>query len=83
MSIFTRPNSPKIIEVIWKPPIPRWVKCNIDGSATPQASACGGIFRDYESNLLLCFAENTGLNNAFHGKLLGAMRAIELAKQFH
>ena len=33
--------------------------------------------------MLLCFAEPTGLKNAFHAELLGAMKAIELANQFH
>ena len=77
------PKAPKIIEVIWKPPINQWVKCNIDGSSTSNSSACGGIFRNHDSNLLLCFAENTGACNAFHAELLGAMRAIELAKQYN
>jgi len=75
------PKAPKIIEVIWKPPLPLRTKCNTDGSSTALTSACGGIFRDHDSNFLLCFAENTGQNNAFIAKLLGAMRAIELAKQ--
>jgi len=33
--------------------------------------------------MLICFAEHTGLKNAFHAELLGAMRGIELANQFH
>ena len=76
------PKAPKIIEVIWKPPLPLWIKCNTDGSSNAITSACGGIFRDHHSNFLLCFAENTGHNNAFNAELLGAMRAIEFAKQY-
>jgi len=38
---------------------------------------------NYDSNLLLCFAENTGSCNAFYAELLGAMRAIELAKLYN
>jgi len=73
------PNAPQIIEVIWSPPNFNWVKCNTDGSATATSSACGGIFRDKHAKFLLCFAENTSLQNAYHAELMGAMRAIELA----
>ncbi|RHN40929.1 putative ribonuclease H-like domain, reverse transcriptase zinc-binding domain-containing protein [Medicago truncatula] len=76
-------KAPKIIEVLRKPPIPLWTKCNTDGSSTSTSSACGGIFRNHDSALLLCFAENTGEGNAFHAELSGAMRAIELAKQYN
>jgi ribonuclease HI len=75
------PRAPKIIEVIWKPPPPNWVKCNTDGSSNNLLSSCGGIFRDNNSNTLLCFAEHKGTGNAFHAELCGAMRAIELAEQ--
>jgi len=75
------PNAPKIIEVLWQPPIFQWIKCNTDGSANDITSSCGGIFRDKESNFILCFAENTGIGNSLHAELCGAMRAIELAHQ--
>lgn len=35
-------------------------KCNTDGSSTSVTSAYEGIFRDHDSNFLLCFVENTG-----------------------
>ncbi|AES69927.1 hypothetical protein MTR_3g041640 [Medicago truncatula] len=75
------PKASKIIEVIWRPPIPQWVKCNIDRSSTNQSSACGCIFRNHDSNFLLCFGENTRVGNALHVELSGTMRAIKLAKQ--
>lgn len=77
------PKAPNIIEVLWKPHPPHWIKCNTDGSSTAHASACGGIFSNHEADLLLCFAENVGKCNAFHAELMGAMRAIEFASQFH
>ncbi|MCI27228.1 glycerol-3-phosphate dehydrogenase, partial [Trifolium medium] len=41
------PPKPTFVrEVIWQPPPPQWIKCNTDGALTPNASACGGIFRD-------------------------------------
>jgi len=73
------PKAPKIIEVIWTPPILHWIKCNTDGSANHLTSSRGGIFRDKDSKYLLGFAENTRTGNAYHREFSGAMRAIELA----
>lgn len=73
------PNAPKIIEVLWNPPILNWIKCNTNGSTTNTASACGDIFRNNDAKFMLCFAENTGIENAFYAELDGVMRAIELA----
>jgi len=75
------PNAPKIIKVLWHPPILNWVKCNTDGSATSSSLACGGIFRNNNAQFMLCFSENTGNGNTFFAELSGAMRAIELASQ--
>ncbi|GAU21095.1 hypothetical protein TSUD_10120 [Trifolium subterraneum] len=75
------PKAPSIIEVIWHPPYINWVKCNTDGAATNDKSACGGIFRNQMVEFLGGFAENTGNNNAFFAELSGALRAIELAHQ--
>lgn len=69
------PKAPKIIEVIWRPPIPHWIKCNTDGSSRSHSSACGGIFGNHDADLLLCFAENTGECNAFHAELIGAIKS--------
>jgi len=77
------PNAPKIIEVIWSPPIFNWIKCNTDGYAANTTSVCGGIFRDKHAKFLLCFAENTKQGSAYHAELLGAMRANELASLYN
>jgi len=77
------PRAPQSIEVLWKPPPPQWVKCNTYGSTILQSAACGGIFRDYNSDFLLCFAENAGNVNVFQAELYGALRAIEIANQFN
>jgi len=77
------PKAPKILEVLWYPPPFQWIKCNTDGSSNLQSSSCGGIFRNKDTDFLLCFAENTGQESAFFAELSGAMRAIELAKQYN
>lgn len=73
------PWAPQVIEVIWIPLSPNWIKCNTDGSTNSNQSSCGGIFKDSNSDFLLCFGENTGLGNALHAEIFGAIRAIELA----
>jgi ribonuclease HI len=75
------PKAPRILEIIWHPPILDWIKCNTDGSAlgSPGPSACGGLFRDNNGNHLGSFADFLGDSIAFLAELSGIMRAIELA----
>jgi ribonuclease HI len=73
------PKAPVIKEVFWNPPSPCWIKCNTDGSANNNTSACAGLFRNSQADFVLCFEENVGTGNAFHAELSGAMRAIEIA----
>ena len=75
------PNAPKIIEVIWHPPINNSIKCNSDGSSNSLTSSRGGIFRNSNVDFLLGFAENVGPENAFFAEIYGAMRAIDIAYQ--
>lgn len=77
------PRAPIIKEVIWSPPTPSWIKCNIDGASigNPGNSACGGVFRDDEANFLCCFAEPLGQSNSYLAEISGALRAIEVASQ--
>jgi len=76
-------KAPQILEVIWQPPVFHWTKCNTDETGTSTSSSYGGIFRNKDANFLLCFSENLGPGNAFFAELSGAMRAIELAKQYN
>lgn len=77
------PNAPRILEIIWQPPALHWIKCNTDGSTNAITSSSGGIFRDKNVDFKLCFSENLGVGNDFFAELCGAMRAIELAKQYN
>lgn len=72
---------PRILEVIWHPPVDPWIECNSDGCSIDTSSSCGGIFRNASADMLLCIAENIGDGNAFQAELIGAMRAIETAHQ--
>jgi ribonuclease HI len=75
------PRAPVIKEIIWHPPLHAWIKANSDGSATSTSSACGIIFRNSNSDCILCAAENIGPGDALQAELCGAMRAIEIAYQ--
>lgn len=77
------PNAPRVIEVIWTPPIFDWVKVNTDGAATksPTNAAAGGIFRDRDGNCIGCFAQNLVNGNAFHSELMAAIIAMEVAQR--
>ncbi|GAU47557.1 hypothetical protein TSUD_284240 [Trifolium subterraneum] len=74
-------RAPRIIEVIWHPPILGWVKCNTDGSSlgNPGPSACGGVFRNYRGDFIGCFAISIGTANALKAELWGIIFAIEVA----
>ena len=76
-------NAPKIIEVLWHPPIMQWLKCNIDGASkgNPGPSACGGIFRNSTADFMGAFAFSLGISNSLFAELQGAMIAIEIASQ--
>lgn len=65
------------------PPTYPWIKCNTDdaayGSLGP--ASCDGMFRDYETNFLGCFAYNIGISYALNIKIMSIILAIELAHE--
>lgn len=75
------PKAPMIKQVIWTPPLCKWVKCNTDGSAkgSPGWAACGGIFWDYRASFVGCSAVNLGISYSLHAELTGVMWAIDIA----
>ncbi|GAU17935.1 hypothetical protein TSUD_330600 [Trifolium subterraneum] len=80
-----QPKQTYLREVCWQPPGADWLKCNIDGASNgnPGLSSCGGIFRNSSSDFVYGFAEHLGVATSFYAELCGAMRAIDLAFQFH
>jgi ribonuclease HI len=72
-------------EIFWIPTLGNCVKCNIDGASkgNPGAASCGGIFRNCNSDFLLCFAEPLGFVSSFIAELNGALMAIEVASQMN
>lgn len=76
-------KAPKIIEVIFYPPIQSWIKCNTDGATLGSSglAACGGIFKNCSGESLGYFAYNTGLANSVYAEIFGVILAIECAHQ--
>jgi len=72
------PRAPKVIEVIWYPPVAPWIKCNTDGCFTTTSSSCGGIFRNSNSDMIMCFVEKLDVDNAFQAELIGAIELLRL-----
>jgi hypothetical protein len=72
--IFHPPRAPRILEGLWHPLLTL-------GSNVVQMDMLMGIFRNANADMLLCFAKNIGIGNAFQAELIGAMRAIEIAHQ--
>jgi len=56
------------------------VKCNSDGKSlgNPGAVACGGLFRNANSDFLGAFSINLGITSALCVELIGVMVAIEI-----
>lgn len=57
-----------------------WVKCNIDGAASSDKAACGGLFTNSDSGFLGAFSINIGQCSALNAELIVAMVAIELVQ---
>jgi hypothetical protein len=79
------PKTSTVREIFWYPPLPNWIKCNIDGASKGNLgqASCGDIFRNNASDFLLCFAEPLGFASSFLAELHGALRAIEVAHQMN
>lgn len=63
-------------------PLINWIKANTDGAMVqnPTIAACGGLFRDYNSNFIGGFAQNLDSDSSFVAELLAAaIMAIEIA----
>lgn len=57
-------------------------KVNTNGAATrnPRNASTGDIFRDKEGLCIGCVAQNLGNVNAYHGELMAAIIAMEIAQ---
>jgi hypothetical protein len=76
------PKAPKIKEImLWHTPIISWIKCNSGEAAhgSLDIAACGGVFRDYQTNFLGCYASNIDVFFALYAEFIGAILAFEIA----
>ena len=74
-------RAPRIIEILWKPLPPVWIKVNTDRAAFGCSGVVGsgGIFRNYRSFVHGCFALPIGLAFAFEAELVAVIQAISFA----
>ncbi|XP_026419428.1 uncharacterized protein LOC113315353 [Papaver somniferum] len=75
------PRLPKAIIVKWQPPLPGWIKANIDGCSlgNPDPSGCGVTFRDSNGLVKGCLAQNLSFNDSSCAELWGAIHALRIA----
>ncbi|XP_055961571.1 uncharacterized protein LOC130015445 isoform X2 [Mercurialis annua] len=73
--------APRIIHVIWHPPLGSWTKVNTDGSAlgSPGIAGGGGIFRNSNSFTRGAFSFCLGVEFAFVAELATAIMAVNIA----
>jgi ribonuclease HI len=78
------PKAPRIIEVIWSPPLQGWCKCNTNGNSkgNPRQPACSGILRNFNS-VIGCFAQYLGIATALVAEIMGVILAMECASNKH
>lgn len=74
-------KAPKTKEAIWLSPPCYWTKCNVDGAAhgCPGNSACGSLFRDYNSAALGNFSCNLGCSTYLFAELSAVIYATKIA----
>ncbi|KAL6177056.1 hypothetical protein ACLB2K_053688 [Fragaria x ananassa] len=74
-------RAPRVIEVLWHPPVIGWVKINSDG-AWKHAESVGGfgaIFYDFKGHVLGAFSSNIDIPSLAAAKVMSVIVAIELA----
>lgn len=73
------PNAPRIVEVIWQPPLKGWLNCNSDNSFSFSLASCGSLFRGFNGEFLFGFVGLVDDSSFFHEQLWGFIHAIDIA----
>ena len=70
---------PHILEVIWCPPTPSWLKVNMNGEAFggPDLAGCAGIFRTCRDFVKGYFVIPLSICFAFEADLAATVHAME------
>ncbi|KAL6185106.1 hypothetical protein ACLB2K_041241 [Fragaria x ananassa] len=74
-------RAPRVIKVVWHPPVIGWVKVNSDG-AWKHAEGVGGfgaVFRDFKGHVLGVFSSNIDIPSSVAAEVMSVIVAIELA----
>jgi ribonuclease HI len=75
------PKTLVIKEILWQSPLANWIKCNINRAAKSNSGivACGGVFRNFDAELLFCFTQPLSYASSYQAELCAAMTTIEVA----
>ncbi|KAJ1412732.1 Ribonuclease H domain [Sesbania bispinosa] len=78
-------GSSNIRGVRWEPPDDGCIKLNSDGAAVNNShyGACGGVFRNHHGNFLLAFSHCFDKNSPLEAELLGILKGLHLAWDYH
>ncbi|KAL6222077.1 hypothetical protein ACLB2K_005469 [Fragaria x ananassa] len=74
-------RAPRVIEVVWHPPVIGWVKINSDG-VWKHAEGVGGfgaVFRDFKGHVLGAFSSNIDIPSSVAAEVMTIIVAIEFA----
>ena len=75
----------RVLEVIWPPTPPGWLKINMDGASFggPRLTGCVGVFRICRGFVKSCFAILLSVCFGFKAEIATAVRTIEYAWFFN
>ncbi|XP_059285085.1 uncharacterized protein LOC132038431 [Lycium ferocissimum] len=71
----------RMVNIKWYPPLPGYLKLNIDGahSSTTHKGGIGGVFRDHYGNWILGFYQANHCLNHTMAELLALLQGLQLA----
>ncbi|KAL6208489.1 hypothetical protein ACLB2K_019438 [Fragaria x ananassa] len=74
-------RAPRVIEVVWHPPVIGWVKINSDGAwkHAEGVDGFGAVFRDFKGHVLGAFSSNIDIPSSVAAEVMTVIVAIELA----
>ncbi|KAL5787556.1 hypothetical protein ACOSP7_004505 [Xanthoceras sorbifolium] len=67
--------------VSWTPPLPGWIKVNVDGSVKNEYIIAGGVIRKHDRSWVRSFSMNIGCGSVLTAELWGLLEGMKMAKE--